>query len=159
MIQTNHTLDIAVNDTVYTVTVRELKPSEKQILETMVEPYEKQNEVVKTAFAEVEASKREFAINKELIEASDLTQKVALLFENKGLNRAIVKQTKICEDAIKTLEKLEPSVEKAYIKRFDFMVSGEGRNDFEKVIKDLGISYHKIFESISKGIEASLEKK
>ncbi|MBP3223963.1 MAG: hypothetical protein J6M14_01505 [Campylobacter sp.] len=166
MIKTKYDIKINIDDREFDIVVREPNKAEKkeldlksakarEILSVIEAKAKKENELL----SEANAIKSEIEINRAIIANADIKDRLALLWENKKLN----KRARECEREIANLGSSEESVrefEAVLEESFEFksklLIEGA---EFLSAVGEFGISHKKIWEILSSHVAKAQEKK
>lgn len=167
MIKTRFTIQVEIDGKIFTVTVKELNPTEKKKLEII----SKENDSMIEEESEKGKKREELSIsideiqsiidtNKELLKEVGIVDKLSLLLENKRLSTdlARLKKEKMNVD-IPNFTKVNEVLEKIYKEKFNLAVEGEEKESLKCTAEENNVSYSSIWEEIDNEIKEQTKKK
>ncbi|MGB7402702.1 MAG: hypothetical protein WA916_08975 [Arcobacter sp.] len=160
MIITKHDISLEIDGVEYKIVVAEPTKEQKEELNKFLNQSNDEREKLDDLHSKLTEYKNDFEINKTILEHGSIKEKASVWLEQKSLNKQITKTTKELNEIKKILTPLDEVMEEGFKKRFDFIVSGEGKVELKKQIEDNGgLSYLSIIMVIGEEIKKSKEKK
>lgn len=166
MIKTKYEIKFSIDDDEFDIVVREPNAKEKKeldlksqnaksILDKMQSLADKETELN----SELLSVQNEIEINKEIIANAEIKDKIALLWENKKLNKRIGEiksEIKNLGDSEKLLKDFEAALEESFKFKTSLLIEN---SEFIKFINDKAISHKLVWEVLNQKIIKAQEKK
>lgn len=166
MIKTKYEIKFSIDDDKFDIVVREPNAKEKKeldlksqnaksILDKIQSLADKETELN----SELLSVQNEIEINKEIIANAEIKDKIALLWENKKLNKRIGEiksEIKNLGDSEKLLKDFETALEESFKFKTSLLIEN---SEFIKFINDKAISHKLVWEVLNQKIIKAHEKK
>jgi len=167
MIKIHTKVPVDVDGSIFNLTVRDVFPDEKKILEQIAK--EQKEHIEEEKVKERKKTKNEIAlqeaedtlaVNKKILGLIDPKGRLSLLVEIKKLGIEVGKlklERLDLEDPNYT--KANDALERIYKEKFNFVVGGEEKEALKKMASEHNISFQRIWEEIDDGITEQNKKK
>jgi len=159
MIKTKHMTELEIDENKFSITVSEPTKAQRDELSLISKDYQVAIDEIRPLQVQLNELMEEFTINKEILAHAIVIEKLKVVFEQKALYKEILRIQKELKTIDKNYIDFSVTVSNFFSKKFDFMVSGEGKDALKKEMQDKEISYQTIVEVIEDLIAPSKEKK
>lgn len=167
MIETCFEVPVNINGTVFNVTVRELRQSEKKALEKIGEEQKsilneqsaKERKIEENTIA-LQENQNALEVNREMLGLVDLTEKLALFIEIKKLGFEVAKLKRERLNLERSdFTKANDALERIYKEKFNFVVLGEQKEELKEALEENNISYQTLWSELDREIAEQTKKK
>lgn len=158
-IKTTHNIELEIDEKKFAITVSTLTKAQRDELNEIAKGFFEVADKQRPIQAEINELAEEYAINKEILAHANVIEKLKVVFEQKSLYKQILAKQQELKDVEGASTDFSASYSSFFSKKFDLIVSGEGKAALKKEMEDKEISYQTIIAVIEASIAPSKEKK
>ncbi|NOQ31517.1 MAG: hypothetical protein GQ570_10370 [Helicobacteraceae bacterium] len=159
MIKTRYPIALEIDDQPFSIVVNEPTKAQQKKIGDIFDKSALEHSKRDSLQSELNETQNEFDINKQILSEDDVNDRHSILLEQKAHNKRIPQILKDITELDKTLTNMSETLNEAFAKRFDLLVSGNDKAALKKEIETKNINYQVLFNAISELVKKEKVKK